>query len=219
MCTLNPKKHIIHFIGFIMWPTVLVRLMIYLKTRNVNYVTMQNCMFFLNAFWNVGYGVWTITNIVTITTTPHTSKCRVSNASLLELNYEVLIIFGVFPALITIFFIAMGCLCCPYISYVLYQNRRDELLHNHATRIMIDSLIKAKYNSNVFKKQESCMICLVSFTEDDSVTPLPCDIRHYYHTACIEQWLLINACCPLCKTEVTMDEIDRVAKLYKRKLE
>ena len=218
-CSINPKKHIVHFLMFIMWPTVFVRLAIYLRTRNVNYVTMQNCMFFLNAFWNVGYGIWTIMNIITITTTPHTSRCRVSNASLLELNYEVLIIFGVFPALITIFFIAMGLLCCPYISYVLYQNRREELLHNQATRIMIDSLIKAKYNANVFQTQESCMICLVTFDENDSVTPLPCDIRHYYHTSCIEQWLLINACCPLCKTEVTMEEIDRVQKLYLRKLE
>lgn len=63
------------------------------------------------------------------------------------------------------------------------------------------------------------MICLVNFDEDSIVTPLPCDIRHYYHTNCIEQWLLINACCPLCKTEVTMAEIERVAKLYHRKLE
>ena len=218
-CTLNPKQHITHFVAYILWPTVLARLVIYLKTRNVNYVTMQNCMFFLNAFWNVGYGFWTILNIAAITSTPHSSKCRVSNASLLELNYEVLIIFGVFPALITLFFVAMGVLCCPYISYILYQNRRDELMQHQATQVMVDSLIKAKYNANVFQTQESCMICLVNFTEDDSVTPLPCDIRHYYHTLCIEQWLLINACCPLCKTEVTLEEIGRVATLYKRKLD
>ena len=129
-CDLNPKRHIMHFVMFILWPTVLIRLIIYLRTRNLNYVTMQNCMFFLNAFWNVGYGIWTICNIIAITSTPHTSKCRVDNASLLELNYEVLIIFGVFPALITIFFTAMGILCCPYISYVLYQNRREELLQS-----------------------------------------------------------------------------------------
>ena len=143
-------------------------------------------MFFLNAFWNVGYGFWTIMNIIAITSTPHTSKCRVSNASLLELNYEVLIIFGVFPALITLFFMAMGILCCPYISYVLYENRREELMQHQATKVMIDSLMRTRYNSNVFKTQDSCMICLVNFTEDDSVTPLPCDIRHYYHTTCIE---------------------------------
>ena len=63
------------------------------------------------------------------------------------------------------------------------------------------------------------MICLLPFEESDLVTPLPCDIRHYYHTSCIEQWLMINACCPLCKTEVTMEEIERVSKLYMKRLD
>ena len=62
------------------------------------------------------------------------------------------------------------------------------------------------------------MICLVPFDEDSQVTPLPCDIRHYFHTACIEQWLMVNAMCPLCKTPVTLEEISRVAEMYQRKL-
>ena len=151
--------------------------------------------------------------------TPHTTSCQIRDANLLQLNYEVLIIFGVFPALITLFFFAMGILCCPYISYILYLNRREEFMQSQATKMMIDSLISTKYRPNVFKTQDSCMICLLNFTEDDMVTPLPCDIRHYYHTKCIEEWLLINACCPLCKTEVTQEEIARVASLYQRKLE
>ena len=40
--------------------------------------------------------------------------------SVLELNYEVVIIFGVFPALITAFFLTMGLVCAPYIFYLLY---------------------------------------------------------------------------------------------------
>jgi len=63
-CTLNPKLHTIHFIMFVLWPTVLTRLIIYLKLRDANYVTMQNCLFFLNAFYNIAYGIWTIYNIV-----------------------------------------------------------------------------------------------------------------------------------------------------------
>ena len=30
---------------------------------------------------------------------------------------------------------------------------------------------------------------------------------------------MINACCPLCKTEVTMEEIERVSKLYMKRLD
>ena len=87
-------------------------------------------MFFLNAYWNVGYGIWTIMQINAIVSTPHTSTCQIRDANLLQLNYEVLIIFGVFPALITLFFVAMGVLCCPYISYILYLNRREELMQS-----------------------------------------------------------------------------------------
>ena len=32
------------------------------------------------------------------------------------------------------------------------------------------------------------------------VTSLPCDKRHYFHSACIEQWSETNNDCPLCKT-------------------
>ena len=39
-CALNPKLHTMHFIMFVMWPTVLLRLLIYLKLRNANYVSM-----------------------------------------------------------------------------------------------------------------------------------------------------------------------------------
>lgn len=55
------------FIMFIMWPTVFFRLLIYLKLRNANYVSMQNCLFVLNAFYNVAYGFWTFYNILKIT--------------------------------------------------------------------------------------------------------------------------------------------------------
>ena len=39
-CTIHPKAHMAKFVMLVLWPTVLTRLIIYLKTRNVNYVTM-----------------------------------------------------------------------------------------------------------------------------------------------------------------------------------
>lgn len=87
------------------------------------------------------------------------------------------------------------------------------------TKNMINSLFRVKFDSNVFKTQEACLICLINFNEDSLVTPLPCDIRHYFHTACIEQWLMENPMCPLCRSPVTAEEISRVAQLYQRKLD
>ena len=119
-CTLNPRLNTMRFIMFILWPTVFFRLMIYLRLRNANYVSMQNCLFLLNAFYNVAYGFWTFYNIMKITQLPHDSRCKSNGTNILELNYEVTIIFGVFPALITAFFLIIGVFCTPYIIYMLY---------------------------------------------------------------------------------------------------
>ena len=84
---------------------------------------MQNCLFFLNAFYNVTYGAWTMYNIYQITGLDHGESCKAHGTNILELNFEVAIIFGVFPALITLFFMTLGIFCSPYIVYVFYMNR------------------------------------------------------------------------------------------------
>ena len=71
----------------------------------------------------MAYGIWTIYNIVKITQLPHDARCKSNGTNILELNYEVTIIFGVFPALITSFFLTVGLLCAPYIFWVMYTNR------------------------------------------------------------------------------------------------
>ena len=110
----------------------------------------------------------------------------------MEVIYEMMVIFGVFPAIMTIFFVLVGALILPYMIYIYCQNRRLEMMESNATKLLLSSLMRTKFNKNQFQAQESCMICLVNFDEDSLVTPLPCDIRHYFHTDCIEQWLMIN---------------------------
>lgn len=45
-----------------------------------------------------------------------------------------------------------------------------------------------------------CCICLAKYVDDDELRELPC--FHVFHVDCIDKWLKINACCPLCKKEV-----------------
>ena len=42
------------------------------------------------------------------------------------------------------------------------------------------------------------------------ITPLPCDVRHYFHTECIENWYNQQGreYCPLCKEEFTLEQVD-----------
>jgi len=71
---------------------------------------------------------------------------------------------------------------------------------------MIRSLPTAKYGC--LRKPDdssSCSICLGCIEEDDGVRILP-NCRHYFHTSCIDRWLLPctvnNSSCPLCRATV-----------------
>ncbi|GMI80601.1 hypothetical protein HRI_001729400 [Hibiscus trionum] len=46
-----------------------------------------------------------------------------------------------------------------------------------------------------------CVICLEEFKEDDSCRVLP-NCKHLYHQFCIDQWLVKNRHCPLCRGSV-----------------
>eukprot|EP00193_Tetraselmis_chui_P015739 CAMPEP_0177784964 /NCGR_PEP_ID=MMETSP0491_2-20121128/20022_1 /TAXON_ID=63592 /ORGANISM="Tetraselmis chuii, Strain PLY429" /LENGTH=530 /DNA_ID=CAMNT_0019305847 /DNA_START=169 /DNA_END=1761 /DNA_ORIENTATION=+ len=56
---------------------------------------------------------------------------------------------------------------------------------------------------------ETCSICLSSFHVGDDMRGLRCPsarTRHFFHKACIDEWLGIRGCCPLCKYEILVDE-------------
>ncbi|KXZ46749.1 hypothetical protein GPECTOR_41g714 [Gonium pectorale] len=44
---------------------------------------------------------------------------------------------------------------------------------------------------------QTCCICLGAFAEGDALKSIQC--VHYHHAACLDEWLRIKACCPLCK--------------------
>ncbi len=44
---------------------------------------------------------------------------------------------------------------------------------------------------------EPCAICLSTFTAGEALKAMPC--AHRFHGACLDPWLRIKACCPLCK--------------------
>jgi E3 ubiquitin-protein ligase BIG BROTHER-like protein len=46
----------------------------------------------------------------------------------------------------------------------------------------------------------SCRVCMADYEVPESLKTLPC--RHHFHSSCIDKWLLINATCPICKSEL-----------------
>ena len=59
-CEVNPIVHTMHFLIVVLWPTVCVRLIIYLKMRSASYQQMTNALFYLDVWYYATYGLWTI---------------------------------------------------------------------------------------------------------------------------------------------------------------
>ena len=39
------------------------------------------------------------------------------------------------------------------------------------------------------------------------MTPLPCNVRHYFHSHCIEEWSSKQRFCPLCNTAFDLTKL------------
>ena len=63
-----------------------------------------------------------------------------------------------------------------------------------------------------FREHEECVICLEPFKDDDMVTPLPCDKRHYFHSKCIEEWSQNHNTRPLCKAEFNKQMLEEAVQ-------
>mmetsp|Transcript_3162 Transcript_3162/g.7120 ORF Transcript_3162/g.7120 Transcript_3162/m.7120 type:complete len:146 (+) Transcript_3162:126-563(+) len=48
--------------------------------------------------------------------------------------------------------------------------------------------------------QSSCVVCQCDFEVQDTIKTLPCG--HIFHNDCINQWLAVSRCCPLCEQSV-----------------
>ncbi|KAF5204286.1 Nep1-interacting protein [Thalictrum thalictroides] len=68
----------------------------------------------------------------------------------------------------------------------------------------IKKLPKFKFSSTKTMDQcgeDICSICLQDFNEDDSARRLP-RCKHLFHLNCIDEWLVIQGSCPICREEV-----------------
>ena len=45
------------------------------------------------------------------------------------------------------------------------------------------------FAEDIFSYSDECAICLTKYQENDDVTVLPCNEKHYFHTVCIKDWL------------------------------
>jgi len=64
-----------------------------------------------------------------------------------------------------------------------------------------------------------CLICLCDFEVGEKVSALPC--CHCFHTKCLDEWIVRNAKCPICKFEITLKNLigEDIIKEHMKRIE
>jgi hypothetical protein len=107
----------------------------------------------------------------------------------LYLNYYLLILIVIGPAMTLGIIIGIVIICSPCVAWISIKKCRTERANERNKTAVVDNLAKIKFDPSKFKAQSDCVICLESFNEGEMVTPLPCSIKHYFHSKCIESWM------------------------------
>ncbi|KAI5168380.1 hypothetical protein PAEPH01_0077 [Pancytospora epiphaga] len=100
-------------------------------------------------------------------------------------------------------FIPLLALLCYFLFYRLIKAYEGDDPSFEDFQIMSGEVMP--YNNVSNKECQSCMICIETFTDEDSVRMLPCS--HVYHSRCIDIWLIghLNRC-PYCRQEVEISQ-------------
>jgi hypothetical protein len=141
---------------------------------------------------------------------PYQAACFEFFKDINTFNNFMLILFGIRIALIFAFIgifliCCLPCLCVVIVGAIANSQQREQL-----KRTVVQGLSKTTFDHLTDRVNKECSICLCDFTDEDEVTPLPCSTKHYFHSICIEDWLKVNNVCPLCKTEIKPDQLDKL---------
>lgn len=104
------------------------------------------------------------------------------------------------------------CCCVPLMSTLLGYNMSMGSSARGASDDQISQLPSWRYkglhsnldiandsqsSERLINQDPECCICLAKYKDKEEVRQLPCS--HLFHLKCVDQWLRIISCCPLCK--------------------
>jgi hypothetical protein len=54
--------------------------------------------------------------------------------------------------------------------------------------------------------ENECIICWNEYTDHDDIVKLRCNEKHFFHSACIENWIKTgNNSCPMCREPINRE--------------
>lgn len=77
----------------------------------------------------------------------------------------------------------------------------EEEMGSVSTGLSPHSLAALQYHQVDDKQDQKCSVCMEDLKEAGAVMLPQCG--HYYHRQCVEQWLALKNCCPVCRMPVS----------------
>ncbi|KAL0904682.1 hypothetical protein M5K25_026813 [Dendrobium thyrsiflorum] len=101
------------------------------------------------------------------------------------------------PAVAAVFMLVLNAFAIVFSSsvkqlVVTRKMKREELERRIPTR---------RYKRKEGKGEEECSVCLSAFLDGQQVRRL-LDCNHWFHSSCIDRWLMSHASCPICRADV-----------------
>lgn len=98
--------------------------------------------------------------------------------------FMILILGYIYFVIYALFFVLIATL---YLRRYLSQRNRV----SNSSKIL-RSISRIKFSEELFgaiSDENECIICMTAFQQTDTITKLNCSGNHFYHTACIENWI------------------------------
>lgn len=115
---------------------------------------------------------------------------------------------------ITTFLMYIYSALLPHAGCFYFLNRATQRCKRRAAEKekekSFDKIVKSArcFDSRLHREHMECAICMETFAEQTKkVVIAPCDVRHFFHAKCMQEWMARHTSCPFCKHRFTLDEL------------
>lgn len=184
--------------AIVMTATVVLTWKLYLSPRDtpesLQLMRWRSALDIISLVWFVLGNMWTFG-----------SDCKDSAPHIYWLCFALIIVYYAVlcaPCIGILLVVPILCLCLPCLiklaNYISWKNKQR-------MTAWIKELPTATFSKDEFQGDATCSICLSEYDEGDEIRHLP-SCSHVFHVSCIDEWLLLNPSCPVCREPLKQAE-------------
>lgn len=164
------------------------------------------------AFIHLVYAPWSIYAMIRFFDGDNHTK---DEAGFLYAGMLYLMIEGILVCLTALLLILVLSWLCVFFCFMYRSSRQldqEQLERNQQISNLINQIDVLNITGKRFEADELCCIWLDNFDAEQDIIRLPCNRNHFFHRACINDWILKSPTCPLCKVEINEELLNQLSE-------